>query len=137
MSQLGKAVRELLLAQGDASIRLPGGIYPEVAAADVQMPFMIYTGSEAQRVHHISGKVMYTQETVELAVSAKTRSECESLIQWVSEALTPPSWQMVTGVDVRWWKMDTHGDISEVLLDGADDSARIGRMSLIGAVAPS
>lgn len=134
MSQLGRAVRNAILAAPNSGQVVPGGVYPEIAPATVKMPFLVYTGASSERISDITGECMYMLETVEFVATADTRAECESILSFVADAVKVGSWSGTSSPRVYWWRLDNHGDVSEVLVEGSDDMIRQVRMTMVGAI---
>ena len=134
MSALGKLVRERLTGLPDGATVLTGGIFPEVAPPTAKLPFAVYTGAESSRTASLEGDWVYTTETVDFVAVANTRAECEAIGLWFFKNLGSGSWADYS-TQIHWWKVDSHGDVSEVLIDGSDDVVRQIRLSIVGAVA--
>ena len=136
MSILGKNLRGFLMAAPDCPQKLPGGISPEIAPAGVKMPFMVYTGATSERVVDLSGKVYGHLESVSVVFTTRARSECESLVDWLAGLISAgrPSNSTDTHHPVKWWRLGGQGDVSEVILDGEDESIRQVSLDLIGFV---
>lgn len=135
MSILGKNLRGFLVADPECPQKLPGGISPEIAPAGVKMPFMVYTGATSERVVDVSGKVYGHLESVSVVFTARTRSECETLVDWLAGLISAgrPT-NPATTHPVKWWRVGGQGDVSEVILDGEDESIRQVTLDLIGFV---
>lgn len=136
MSQLAKNIRDFLLDKSSAAQMLPGGIHPDIAPAGAVMPYAVTSGTSITHVRDLSGRLEYLLERIDVAVCAKTRAECERALWWMEVELTPPSWKDGFGDKVFWWRVDEHGDISEMLVDGDDDTVRLARVGVIGATRP-
>ena len=136
MSQLGKLVRDYLTAQPDFATKFPGGMSPEVAPAGVVAPYLVYTSSATQRETDISGDVTNRVETVTCMMFATTRTVAEDRIAWLADKLKAPSWTTTWSGTPKafWWRIDDQSDVSEVVLEGADDSVRMVSFSVVGAI---
>lgn len=135
MSLLGKAVRTYLTGRTGFSGNFPGGMSPEIAPAGVSLPFIVYSGANSDRLTEVSGKVLGHLETVNLVITAKTRAECETLVDWLANHIrTANGWKTVADPKVAWWRSGTQGDVAEVILDGADESIRQVTLDVIGFV---
>lgn len=133
MSALGKAIRTHLVAQTGYSATIPGGISPEIAPAGVTMPFVVYTGSEDAPVLKLDGTTICRQASVNFVVTAMTRSDCESVVAWLRTKLEQGTWVGTANPKVFFWRITSHSDVSEVILDGSDESVRLVNLQVDGA----
>jgi hypothetical protein len=131
---LAKAVREHLLSAEGFSGKIPGGIFAEIAPASVaSQTFGVYSGVEVADQFDLVGRSIYKTESFDLTVTAKTVSECDEALRWILEKTGPGTWSQVSGIKVFWWKVTTSGHVSEIVLDGSDESVRQVRLSFSGA----
>ena len=133
MSVFGKAIRTHLTGQTGYSATIPGGISPEIAPAGSAMPFVVYTGSEDTPVLRLDGTTVARQASVNLVVTADTRSECESVASWIRTKLEQGTWIGTSNPKVFFWRVVSQSDVSEVILDGADESIRLVNLQIEGA----
>lgn len=133
MSVFGKAIRTHLVAQTGYSATIPGGISPEIAPAGSTMPFVVYTGSEDTPVLRLDGTTVARTASVNLVVTAETRSACESVVAWIRTKLEQGTWVGTANPKVFFWRVNSQSDVSEVILDGADESVRLVNLQIDGA----
>lgn len=136
MSQLGKLVRDYLTGQVDFATKFPGGMSPEQAPPGVSAPYIVYTSSASQRETDISGDITNRVETVSCVMVATTRAAAEDRIAWIADKLKAPSWTTTWSGTPKafWWRIDDQSDVSEVVIEGADDSVRMVSFSVVGAI---
>jgi hypothetical protein len=131
---LAKAFRQYLVGVSGFSTKIPGGIFAEIAPASVaSTTFGVYSGVEVADQFDLAGMSIYKTESFDLTVTAKTVSQCEEAYRWILEKTGPGSWSSVSEIKVFWWRVTTSGHVSEIILDGSDESVRQVRMSFSGA----
>jgi hypothetical protein len=130
---LAKAFRQYLVGVPGFSAKIPGGIFAEIAPASAaSTTFGVYSGVEMADQFDLAGRSIYKVESFDLTITAKTVSQCEDAYRWVLEKSGPGSWSSVSEIKVFWWRVTTSGQVSEIILDGSDESIRQVRMSLTG-----
>ena len=133
MSVFGKAIRTHLTSQTGYAATIPGGISPEIAPAGSTLPFVVYTGSEDTPVLRLDGTTVARQASVNLVVTAETRSECESVTAWIRSKLEQGTWTEMANPKIFFWRVISQSDVSEVILDGSDESIRLVNLQIDGA----
>jgi hypothetical protein len=136
MSQLGKLVRDYLVGQSEFATQFPGGMSPEQAPPGVVAPYLVYTSSSTERGLQLTGDVTHRVETVSCMMVASTRSAAEDRLAWLADKLKAASWTTTWSASPKayWWRIDDQSDVSEVVIEGADDSVRMVSFSVIGAI---
>jgi hypothetical protein len=131
---LAKAFRQYLVGVPGFSAKIPGGIFAEIAPASAaSTTFGVYSGVEIVDQFDLAGRSIYKVESFDLTVTAKTVAQCEEAFRWILDKSGPGSWSGVSEIKVFWWRVTTSGHVSEIVLDGSDESIRQVRMSLTGA----
>lgn len=138
MSQLGKGIRSWLRTRTGYDTKFPGDISVDVAPAGVAKPYGVYVGTNSQPITKgVSGVRWGDVETISLIITADLRSDCETILDWVQAQLAPSlaGWTTTASPGrVIWWRIGSASDVSEVLVDGSDESIRQVTLEVTGFV---
>lgn len=141
MSQLGKGIRSWLATRTGYATKFPGGVHPDIVPAGKPKAYGVYIGTNAQPVTKGVSNVRWGDiETIQFIVTAETREECETTANWVRDQLAPSlaGWTTTTSPGrVKWWKPGPVGEVSEVEIDGSDESIRQATLEITGFIAAS